>query len=188
MNDHIVAKNWELVPRQAVPEGLKLLDSVWAMKRKRDILTRKVLRYKARLNVHGGQQEFAVNYFETYSPVVTWAAVSLMTTLAWLNNWYTRQCDFLLAYPHVPIEFDLYMELPKGIQLSSGNNKTHVLRLIKNLYGQKKAGRVWNQHLAKGLKKAGFVTSKVDECVFYKGKTVFMSFSLGQTSKRLSKP
>jgi hypothetical protein len=61
MNDHIVAKNWELVPREDVPEGVKVLDSVWAMKRKSDILTRKVLKYKARLNVHGGQQEFAVN-------------------------------------------------------------------------------------------------------------------------------
>jgi hypothetical protein len=176
MNDHIVSKNWELVPRQDVPAGVKVLDSVWAMKRKRDILTRKVLKYKARLKVHGGQQEFAVNFFETYSPVVTWAAVRLMTTLAWLNNWRTRQCDFVLAYQQAPIEFDLCMELPKGIQLSSGNSKTHVLRLIKNLYGQKQAGRVWNQHLAKGLKKAGFVASKVDECVFYKGKTIFIVY------------
>jgi hypothetical protein len=69
MNDHIVAKNWELVPREAVPEGVQVLDSLWAMKRKRDISTRKVLKYKFRLNVHGGQHEFAVNYFETYSPV-----------------------------------------------------------------------------------------------------------------------
>jgi hypothetical protein len=170
MTYHIVSKNSELVPRQDVPEGIKVLDSVWAMKRKRDILTRKVLKYKSRLNVHGGQHEFTVNYFETYSPVVTWAAVRLMTTMDWLNNWHTFQCDFLLAYPQTPIEFDIYMEFPKGIQISSGNNKTHVLRLIKKLYGQKQAGRVWNQHLAKGLKKAGFVASKVDECVFYKGK------------------
>jgi hypothetical protein len=35
MNDHIVSKNWELVPRQDVPEGVKVLDSVWAMKRKK---------------------------------------------------------------------------------------------------------------------------------------------------------
>jgi hypothetical protein len=107
---------------------------------------------------------------------VTWAAVRLMTTLAWLSNWHTRQCDFVLAYPHAPIECDLYMELPKGIQFSNGNIKTHVLKLIKNLYGQKQAGRVWNQHLARGLKKAGFATSKVDECVFYKGKTVFIVY------------
>jgi hypothetical protein len=68
------------------------------------------------------------------------------------------------------------MELPKVIQLSSGNTKTNVLRLIKNLHGQKQAGRVWNQHPAKGLKKAGFVASKVDECVFYKGKTIFIVY------------
>jgi hypothetical protein len=82
----------------------------------------------------------------------------------------------VLAYPQTPIEFDLYMELPKGIQLSSGNSRTHVLRLINNLYGQKQAGRVWNQHLAKVLHKAGFVASIVDECVFYKGKTIFIVY------------
>jgi hypothetical protein len=99
-----------------------------------------------------------------------------MTNLSWLNNWHTRQCDFVLAYPRAPIEFDLYMELPKGIQLSSGNSKTLILRLIKNLYGQKQVGRVWSQHLAKGLRKAGAVASRVDECVFYKGKTIFIVY------------
>jgi hypothetical protein len=44
INDHIVSKNWELVPRQDVPAGVKVLDSLWAMKRKRDILTRNVLK------------------------------------------------------------------------------------------------------------------------------------------------
>jgi hypothetical protein len=80
-----------------------VLDSVWAMKRKRDILARKVLTYKARANLHGGQLDYAVNFFKTYSPVVTWAAVRLMTTLAWLNNWHTRQCYFVLAYPQATI-------------------------------------------------------------------------------------
>jgi hypothetical protein len=134
------------------------------------------MKYNARTNVHGGQQEYAVNFFETYSRVVTWAALSLMTTLAWLNNWHTRQNDFVLAYPQARIEFYLYMEFPKGIQLYSGNIKAHVLRLIKSLYGQKQTGRVWNHHLAKSLQKAGFVASKVDECVFYKGKIIFIVY------------
>jgi hypothetical protein len=126
--------------------------------------------------MHGGQHEYVVNLFETYSPVVTWAAVRLMTALAWLHNWHTRQCDFVLVYPQVPIEFDMYMELPKGIQLSSGNIKTHVLRLINNLYGQKQAGRMWNQYPAKGLQKDSFVASRVDKCVFYEGKTIFIVY------------
>jgi hypothetical protein len=176
MNEHIVNKNRELFPRQDVPEGLKVLDYVWDMKRNQDIPTRKVLKCKARLNVHGGQQYYAVNFFETYSSVVTWTSVRFMITLAWLNKWHTRQCNFVLTYPQAPIEFDLYMDLPNGIQLSSGNNKTHVLRLIKNLYGWKQAGRVCNHHLDKGLLKAGFVVSTVEECVVYKGSTIFIVY------------
>jgi hypothetical protein len=52
-------------------------------------------------------------------------------------------------------------------------SKTNVLRLIKNMYGQKQAGRVWSQHLKKGLEDIGFTQLKVDECVFYKGMAAF---------------
>jgi hypothetical protein len=51
-----------------VPKVVKVLESVWSMKRKRDIKTRKVYKHKARLNVHGGQQEFGVNFFEAFHP------------------------------------------------------------------------------------------------------------------------
>jgi hypothetical protein len=52
------------------------------------------------------------------------------------------------------------MELPAGIETKYGNGKTHVLKLLKNLYGQKQAGRVWNQHLTKGLKQLGLQAIK----------------------------
>jgi hypothetical protein len=51
-----------------------------------------------------------------------------------------------------------------------------VLKLLKNFYGQKQAGRVWNQHLVAGLCKIGFQQSKVDECVFYRNKTIFVVY------------
>jgi Reverse transcriptase (RNA-dependent DNA polymerase) len=77
---------------------------------------------------------------------------------------YTCQVDFIQAYPQADIEYDLYMELPKGIQTKHGDGKTHILKLLKNLYGQKQAGRVWSQHLFQGLKDIGFEPSNVDEC------------------------
>ncbi|KAL7554713.1 hypothetical protein ACHAWF_018679, partial [Thalassiosira exigua] len=40
-----------------------------------------VKKYKARLNVHGGNQTYGVNYFETYVPVITWFAICLMIEL-----------------------------------------------------------------------------------------------------------
>jgi hypothetical protein len=39
VNDHITSKHWILIPRSKVPEGVKVLDSVCSMKRKRDIKT-----------------------------------------------------------------------------------------------------------------------------------------------------
>jgi hypothetical protein len=108
--------------------------------------------------------------------VVTRFALRTLLTLALLNGWHTRQIDFVQAYPQAPIEFNMYMELPKGIEMKDGNRKTHVLKLLKNLYGQKQVGRVWNQHLVAGLCKIGFQRSDVDECVFYCNKTIFVVY------------
>jgi hypothetical protein len=69
-----------------------------------------------------------------------------MTTL---HGWHTRQLDFVLAFPQAPVEKVLYM-----------------LQLHKNVYGQKQADGVWNQHLVKKLtKELKFEQSKVDKCV-----------------------
>jgi histone deacetylase 1/2 len=176
LNDHIERKHWELILREDVPDGTKVLDSVWSIKRKREIATGKVYKWKARLNVHGGQQEYGVNYFETYSPIVQWFTVRMVMVMAIVNKWATRQVDFILAYPQADIEFDIYMELPQGVETKYGNGKTHVLKLKKNLYGQKQAGRVWNKHLTKGLTKIGFKPSKIDECIWYRDKTLFLFY------------
>ena len=68
------------------------------------------------------------------------------------------------------------MKTPKGIVLPGYDNDKYCLKLIKNIYGQKQAGRVWNQYLCDGLTKLCFVRSEVDECVWHKGRTIFMYF------------
>ena len=173
---HITKRNFKLMLLTKVPFSTKILDAVWAFKRKRDILTNVVIKWKARLNVHGGQQEKGVNYEETYSPVAMWTSIRTLLVLSILNNWHTRQVDFVLAFPQAPIEYELFMKLPPGIKIQGVNNKTHCLQLLRNLYGQKQAGRVWNRYLVEGLLNVGFKQSKVDECVFYKGKVIFFVY------------
>ena len=46
-----------------------------------------------------------------------------------------------MAYPQAPIEFDMYMYLPHEITTKHGNSGTHVLKLKKNIYGQKQADK-----------------------------------------------
>ena len=70
--------HWEITPLADVSEGETMLDSMWAMREKRSILTNKVYKWKSRLNLHGGQQEFSVNFNETYPPVVSWASARLL--------------------------------------------------------------------------------------------------------------
>ena len=82
----------------------------------------------------------------------------------------------MLAYPQAPIEYDMYMELPAGIRTKYGDGRTNVLHLLKNLYGQKQAGKIWNDHLVSGLKEIGFVQSKIDGCLFYRGSVIFVVY------------
>ncbi len=83
-----------------------------------------------------------MNYFETYAPVVTWFAIRLMIVFGIIFCWSLCQVDFVMAYPQAPVKTDIYMELPQGIQVVTGNSKDHVVKPLKNIYGQKQAGWV----------------------------------------------
>jgi transposase InsO family protein len=180
--DHFRESNYKLVEISKVPKDAPLLSSVWKMKRKRKPSTGEISKYKARMNVNGKEQVKGVHYDETYAPVVGWATIRFFMSLAIVNNWSTRQLDFLLAYTQADIERDLYMKIPSGLvvngkTLDEQERKRYALQLEKNLYGQKQAGRVWYLHLKKNLEKIGFKASKYDECRFYYGTTIFILYT-----------
>jgi hypothetical protein len=129
--------------------------------------------HKARLNLHGRKQVYGMNYLETYTPVVTWFAIRLMIIFGIIFCWTLQQVDFVMAYPQAPFKMDIYMELPQGIQTKHGNSKEYVLKLEKNIYGQKQAKRVWNSFLVDKLTSVGFTASLVDDCVFFRD-VIFM--------------
>ena len=45
----------------------------------------------------------------------------------------------------------------------------HALKLVRNVYGQKQAGRVWNKYMDQGIKQIGFTLSSFDPCLYYRG-------------------
>jgi hypothetical protein len=81
-----------------------------------------------------------------------------------------------MAYPQAPIEEDIYMEIPQGIETATGNSKDKVLKLLKNIYGQKQAGHVWNSYLVEKLASIGFYPSLIDDCVFFRDDVIFMVY------------
>ena len=138
------------------------------MRRKRDIRTGEVRKYKARLNLDGSRMIKGKDYDLTYAPVATWNAIRLLLTMVLAHKWHTIQLDYVLAFPQAPIEKELFMKLPVGVEFDGYNKDEYVLRCKRNIYGQKQAGRVWNEYLVSKLKLVGFVQSDIDKCVFYK--------------------
>ena len=80
------------------------------------------------------------------------------------------------------MEHDVYMRIPKGLDLVIDNKGKHnfkgkpndyVLQINRNIYGSKVSGKVWNEYLTnKIIQELGFCKSKIDKCIFYKGKTL----------------
>ena len=112
---------------------------------------------------------------KTYAPVASWMSIRLLLTFVVAFGWQTQQVDYVAAYTQAPIDHDMYMELPRGFKVPGGvDRKDDVLKLHRNLYGPKQAGQVWYEYLRKWLvTKAGFIQSKHDECLFYRGKVMY---------------
>ena len=53
---HTNNQHWRLILKSQIPCGTKILPSMWAMRRKRRITTREIYKWKARLNIHGGNK------------------------------------------------------------------------------------------------------------------------------------
>ena len=85
--------------------------------------------------------------------------------------------DFVLAYPNAPAEVPLYMRFPKGYEFEDGiSEDTHVLKLTKNIYGQKQAGTVRSKYLDEGLGEIGFKPSKMDPCLYFFGHIALLVY------------
>ena len=178
VQDQMRNKNFSIVHIDDVPRDKVILPAVWQMKRKRDIKSRKIKKYKARLNIDGSKMVKGIHYDQTYAPVASWNSIRILLTLVATFGWHTQQIDYVLAFPQAPVEKEIYMKVPKGFRITGKNSKDYVLKLNRNVYGQKQAGRVWNKFLEEKLiNEVGFKKSKVDDCVFYKNNTMYVLYT-----------
>ena len=89
--------------------------------------------------------------------MASWSTIRLELIVALIHGWDSRQINFVLVYTQAAVECKLYMPIPKGFEVKF--DEEYVMKLKKNLFGQRQAGRVWNKHVNKKLKQVGFVAS-----------------------------
>ena len=98
VNDQIKNGNFSVIPRSKVPKGFCVFPGVWTLVRKRDIQTREIKKYKARLGFDGSRMREGEDYDKTYAPVASWMSICLLLTFIVAFGWHTQQVDYIAAY------------------------------------------------------------------------------------------
>ncbi|POM65706.1 Polyprotein [Phytophthora palmivora] len=148
-------RTWKLVERPKSLDGkrIKVLTTKWVLRIKRDE-NGNILRYKARLVIHGFKQRFGVEYWDTYSPVVR-----IVTSVV------ARHIDVETAFLNSSLkDVIIYMEQPAYFNDSTDR----VCLLLKGIYGLKQAARIWYQTLHARLVQIGFRRCAFDVGLYVK--------------------
>ena len=145
---------------------------VWSMKRKRNPLG-KIVKCTARLCAGGHNSVQFMEYWSTYSPVVSWNTVRLVVTMGIIQGWYMNSIDFVMVYPQAKIKTDIYMtppQVPTNFKIPDITNLAdrffNVYKLVKNLYCLKDTGLTWNNHLKDRLISRSCCQSQIDAYLF----------------------
>ena len=112
VTDQFENGNFTIIHKSEVPAGNVILPAVWQMRRRRDVKSGAIKKYKARLNIDGSRMKHGVHFNETYSPVASWNSVRMLLTLTAVHGWHTKQIDLVQAFAQAPVEKTLYMKIP----------------------------------------------------------------------------
>ena len=154
---------WEYV---RLPAGKTLVDSRWVFVKKFNP-DGSIRRFKARFVAKGYSQVYGENYFDTYAPVIGMISLRMVLALATARGWDVMQLDVETAFLNSPVEEEIYVKPPEGLDLIGHNlEKGYVLKLNKSLYGIKQAPYNWAKMLNAVLVELGLTQSKYDACLY----------------------
>jgi hypothetical protein len=145
---------------QECPSNHESLTGKWVFKIKRGAAG-EILRYKARWVVRGFEQQYGLDFHETFASVVKPMSYKAIFAIAAAYDWEIEQMDVKTAFLYGEIEEDIWIELPTRCGASGKTTK-----LKKALYGLKQAPRVWYNTLATFLLLLGFQPLDADSSVF----------------------
>ena len=125
---------YNLVPRSAIPAGVKTFHPIWRFRYKADG------RAKARLCFPGHKQLYGVNFTEMQSLTLQMTLFQLFLSIAHLCKAQIHHLDVKNAYLHALVDEEVYMEQPT--RFMDPERPDHVCKMNWALYGMKQAGRL----------------------------------------------
>jgi ribA/ribD-fused uncharacterized protein len=180
---------WDLVRISDMRPEDNLTGSTWAFKIKSKQLG---FRRKSRCCAQGFSQEFGLDYFETYSSVVTAETLRVAIALAAANRRILTSFDVKNAYINslLPQTDRVFMKQPPGFAIEDISKEADqallkwytdigmkvpqnlkpgeklACRLRRALYGLKVSARLHHANMTAWFIEIGFIPLKSDDCVF----------------------
>ena len=147
-----------------LPSGKSTIGCKWVYK----IKTRSdgtVDSYKARLVARGFNQEYGIDYEETFAPVARLSYVRTLIAVSAARKWPLFHMDVKKAFLNGELSEEVYMKLPPGYSHPRGFSH-RVFRLRQALYGLKQAPRAWFAKFRSTISQYGFSGSSFDTTLF----------------------
>jgi hypothetical protein len=94
---------------------MNVLPLTWAFKCKH-FLDGNICKLNAWFCIQGDYQINCVDVFNTYAPVVAWTMICMLVILLVALNLQTKQVEYMLAFMQVPINENVFMEMPQGLK------------------------------------------------------------------------
>lgn len=114
----------------------------------------------------GYSQEQVIDFQENFAPVTCLETVRLLLALAAQSSWEVHHLDVKTAFLNGEIKEEVFVSQPEGY-VQKG--KEHmVYRLLKALYGLRRAPRAWYSKLNQCLENMGFVRCHYEHAVYSK--------------------
>ena len=124
-----------------------------------------LFRSKARLDTKEYER---TDIGETFAPVTKLVNLRMILALAATNGWEIDRMDVVTAFLNPPVNSNIYMCLPQGIEWLDPSKPASIstCKLNKALYGLKEAPRLRYEHIDEFLLSAGFRKSSNDPNIY----------------------
>ena len=164
INDELTAhdKNhtWSVVKKKF---DMNVIGCKWVFKKKRDA-DGNVSKYKARLVAKGFNQQYGIDYQDTFAPVMKYKSLRIILVISLSCNAHIEQLDVKTAFLNARVKEDIYVSIPEGMNIDD----QHVLKLNRALYGIKQAPREWHQEIHSFLLSLRYTSCHKDTCLYWK--------------------
>ena len=122
------------------------------------------VKFKARFVVCGYSQRPGIDFHETFSPTTSSHTIMMLIHCAGALQMHMSGFDVGAAFLEGMNDVPLFCQFPR--ELTPVNQFPIFFQIIRSLYGEKQAPKLWNDHLHSILIHLGLRRSPMDPCLY----------------------